>query len=98
MPASLVGYFTSVQAKYKKMADDLSKYKERLDKLEPLNVQDVLTKLTKNTVVVLGPTSAKVLGESELYEYPQGQGDNPQPTFIGEQAISSAILSMVRPD
>jgi hypothetical protein len=101
VPASLVAYFTSAQDGYKKMADSLKAYKERLSKLEPLKVQDVLTKLDRNSVVILGPTSAKVLSEWELYES-NASPTNPDAgggqTFNGEQALSSAMLSMIRPD
>lgn len=100
IPAPLVAYFTRAQPGYKKMADELKAYKERLAKLEPLKVQDVLTRLERNSVVILGPDAAKVISEYELYES-NASANNPDAggqTFIGEQAISTALLAMVRPE
>ncbi|HEY4329699.1 MAG TPA: hypothetical protein VGN88_08175 [Phycisphaerae bacterium] len=95
-PPRLADYFTAHQAEYKKIGDKLKDYKARLDKLERLKVDDVLSSLDKDTVVILGDTTAKVLSPVDLYtpgQASRGSADTTE-VFNGEQAISSALFAM----
>ncbi len=99
--APLIAYLDSAADRYKAMSDSLKTYKEHLDKLPPLKVQDVIDSIGSNTIIVLGPTAAKVIGSSDIYKVqrsPNPRETGPTASFEGEQAVSSAILGLVRPD
>lgn len=75
-------------------------YTQRLAKLAPLKVREVLNSLKTGSVVVLSSSSAKVIGRGEMFKV-QGSAkagsDEPTESFEGEQAISSVLLSLHEP-
>ena len=99
MPPVLLNYFTTNNAGYKDIANAFKTYKAELDKLEPLKVQEVISNLHRNAVVVLGPTSAKILSRYEIFESTPSRDnqDVSTTTFKGEELISSALLAMAHP-
>ncbi|HVS71049.1 MAG TPA: hypothetical protein VHQ47_07330 [Phycisphaerae bacterium] len=101
-PPAIADYFAKAAGKYKAVADELSAYIDRLNKLKPLTVEDILSSIRPNTLVVLGPTSAKVISEYDIFKQAPADPQNPQAStaedFEGEQAVSSALVSMVRPE
>ncbi|HVX86052.1 MAG TPA: hypothetical protein VH253_14815 [Phycisphaerae bacterium] len=101
-PPAIADYFAKAAGKYKAVADELSAYIDRLNKLKPLSVEDVLASAQPNTIVVLGPSSAKVLTDYDIFKPSPADQQNPQASgteeFDGEQAVSSALVSMARPD
>jgi hypothetical protein len=100
LPAGILAYLTKNNADYKKIADAFTSYKVELDKLQPLKVQDVISNLHRNSVVVLGPDSAKILSRFEIFDSTPSRDnpDTPTTTFKGEEIISSALLAMSHPD
>jgi hypothetical protein len=99
LPAALGAYFTEANARYKTMATELKGYKAQLDDLKPLKVQDVLDSLGRDTVVVMGENSAKVIPNKDLFtRSPNGRQGEEGVVFNGEQAISSAIYAMANPN
>ena len=98
-PPSMIAYFTENNAKYKAMAKELKDYLDNLNKLPALKVQDVLSGIGRNTLVILGDKTAKVILPYDLFSEansnPNSQGEL---TFNGEQAISSALYAMANPD
>ncbi len=97
---TVVSYLNDNQARYKAMHDEVKAYADTLGKLAPLKVQDVLTSIQPDTIVVLGPTSATVIPSSSVFKQSAGadpNGGSPSPSFEGEQAISSALLGLVQP-
>ncbi len=98
---AVVSYLGESEARYKAMHDEVKGYTEKLEKLAPLKVQDVLTSIAPDTLVVLGPTSATVVQGTSVYKSStQGDPNDPQAppaSFEGEQALSSALLGMVEP-
>jgi hypothetical protein len=100
-PPSMVAYFTENNAKYKAMATELKNYLDDLNKLPALKVQDVLSGIGRNTLVILGEKTAKVILPYDLFsEAPSNPNSNSQGelTFNGEQAISSALYAIANPD
>ena len=95
---ALVAYFTEAAPRYKAMADEIKAYQDKIGKLESPKIEEVLSGLGRNCIVIMGPDSAKVLTGFDLYDSKQGPDGQPQTTFKGEEAISSALLSMVRPE
>ncbi len=96
---SLLAYFTEASPRYKAMGAELKAYQDSMSKLESPKIQEVLSGLGRNCIVILGPDSAKVLTSWDLYDSKQTSPDGPaQSVFKGEEAISSALLSMVRPE
>jgi hypothetical protein len=95
----VVKYLTDNAARYKAIHEEVKTYEDKLEKLPPLKVQDVLQSVQPDSVVVLGPTSATVIPETSIYKTTMGADPNAQGTtsFDGEQAVSSALLSMVQP-
>jgi hypothetical protein len=97
--ATLTAYFTGASDKYRAIETELKAYKKQLDELKPLKVQDVLSNLARNTVIIMGTDSAKVISYGDLFAQAssaaQGGGGV---TFNGEQAISSALYAMANPD
>ena len=100
MPPVLLKYFTEKNADYKEIASAFKTYKTELDKLEPLKVQEVISNLHRNSVVVLGPTSAKIFSRYEIFEATPSRdnSDVVTTTFKGEELVSSALLAMAHPD
>ncbi len=95
-PPTLAAYFISANKDYKDIEASLKAFQKKLADLQPLKVQDVLGGLTRNIVIILGDKSAKVVPPNKLYgEAAPGQGGL---VFNGEQAISSALYAMVKPD
>lgn len=98
----LAKHFAEQKQQYTALRDKVRAYKEKLDKLPPLKVQEVLDGLAQNPlVVVIGPSSAKVLGRSDMYKFQRNTEpgrEGPTESFEGEQAISSSLLSIVRPE
>ena len=81
------------------MFSEILAYKDKLAKLQPLKVDDVLESLQRNSVAILGTDSAKVVSDFDIYStVPSQSGGAPVTTFNGEQAISSALLAMTHPD
>jgi hypothetical protein len=97
---AIAAYFKSAAPRYKAMSDELKAYKDKLGKLPALKVETVLNGLQGNTVLILGPTSAKVVAESEMFKPapPQPGSQEPESAFIGEQALSSALLGLLQPE
>jgi hypothetical protein len=97
--APVVKYLTDNAARYKAIHEEVKTYDDKLEKLAPLKVQDVLTSVQPDSIVVLGPTSATVISETSVYKTAAGADPNAQGTtsFEGEQAVSSALLGMVQP-
>jgi len=100
LPAPLKTYFTTEKESWTQAAKKAAEFKAQLDGLKELKVQNVLDNLSGNSVVVLGDKSAKVIGRSDIFKFQQGasRGETPRESFEGEQAISSALLSTLRPD
>ena len=94
----LVKYLTDQQKKYQAAAQEIKDFNDKLDKLPPLKITDVLNNLASSTIVVIGPTTAAVVPESAIYQAPADDNPQSQPTFQGEQAISSALLPMIDPN
>ena len=94
----LVKYLTDSQKKYQAAAQEIKDFNDKIDKLPPLKVTDVLNNLAPGTVVVIGPTSAAVVSETAIYKSTGDENSQSQPTFQGEQAISSALLPMIDPN
>jgi hypothetical protein len=97
---AIADYFKSAAPRYKAMSDRLKAYKDKLAKLPTLKSETVLSGLRGNTVLILGPTSAKVVDESEMFKPapPRPGSQEPESAFIGEQAISSALLGLLQPE
>ncbi len=96
----MVEYLKAHAAEYQKALANLQTYKDKLDKLPALKVNDVFSALGPDTVVVLGPTSARVIGSGAMYKPSGGDSTGPgggKATFEGEQAITSALLGMSEP-
>ncbi len=94
----LIAYFTSAQTRYKAILAEISGYEDKLGALPPLKVADILAGIQGNSLVILGAHEAKVVSPTDIFQ-PAGTQAHPELTnFTGEQAISSALLSMVRPD
>jgi Flp pilus assembly pilin Flp len=101
IPPELAQYFEQANARYKAMNDELKKYLDQLNGLKPLKVEEIVQTAGLNTVVVMSPASVTVIDDSKVFKSnPSQQSASQQPTlsFEGEQAISSAILSVVQPD
>jgi hypothetical protein len=96
---SLATYLEKAGDSYKAIDQELKNYVDELNKLKPMKVQDVLEAVRPNTVVVLAPTSATVIPDYSIFKdaSPAG-GARTGSSFEGEQAISSAILSIVQPE
>lgn len=94
----LVKYLTNQQKSYEATAKEIKNFTDKIDKLPPLKVTDVLNNLAPGTVVIIGPTSATVVAESAIYKAPADENPQSQATFQGEQAISSALLPMINPN
>jgi hypothetical protein len=96
---ALAKYLTDNAARYTAMHDEIKAYNDKLNKLAPLKVQDILQSVQPDSVVLLGPTSATVISETSVYKTSAGADPNAQGTtsFEGEQAVSSVLLSMVQP-
>ena len=94
----LVKYLADEQKKYAATAQEIKEFTASIDKLPPLKVTEILNNLTAGTVVVIGPTSAAVVSESSIYKAAADESAQGQPTFQGEQAISSAFLPMINPE
>ncbi len=98
-PPSMVAYFTENNAKYKAMAGELKNYLDELNKLPPLKVQDILNGMGRNTIVILGENTAKVIAAEDLFTPTNGNQNSPAGVvFNGEQLISSALYAMANPD
>lgn len=94
-------YYRQAEPRIRKITDEVQAYSKRLDALQPLKLDEVLSALRNNCILVFGPTQVKVIGFGDIYtDHPAN--DNPRATstasFEGEQAVSSAILSMVHPE
>lgn len=94
-------YFTDARPRYKALLDEVKAYSDRLDKLAPLKVTEVMSSVGPNSIVVLGPETVKVISRYDIIK--DNPTEDPTPgvdtsSFEGEQAISSALMSMVRPD
>jgi len=99
LPTALATYFTNANDEYKAIYSELSAYKDKLAKLPPLKVDDVLESLRRNSVAILGADSAKVVSDTDIFaDVPNPNGGTAGVSFNGEQAISSALFAMVRPD
>ncbi len=100
--ANLKEYFTANKARYKEMAAKVKAYSEKLAKLERLKAQEVIDSIKPNTVIVLGNTSAKVIPATEIYaaarDTTASDPEAPLKVFNGEQAISSALYGIAKPD
>ena len=97
----LQDYFKTRASAFQKVIDDVQKYKDRVDSLAPLKMDDVIDSLGTDTVVILGPTSARVISDYDIYKPSRGQSDSPTApkySFEGEQAITSALLAMAEPN
>jgi hypothetical protein len=98
-PPALGAYFTEANGRYKTMATEMKGYKTQLDDLKPLKVQDVLSSLGRNSVVVMGENSAKVISYYDLFtDSTSGRQGDQGVVFNGEQAISSALYAMANPN
>ncbi len=98
-PPTLAAYFGDSTAKYKKMDADLKAYKDRITKLAPLKVNDVISNLDKDTILILGNDAAKVVTANQIYTATQSAGGGTSPKiFNGEQQISSALFAMSNPN
>jgi hypothetical protein len=97
---ALVPYFQAAAPRFKAMSDELKAYKAKLAKLPALKVETILSGLQGNTLLILGPTSAKIVAESEMFKPapPQPGSQEPESAFVGEQAISSALLGLLQPE
>jgi hypothetical protein len=95
----VVKYLTDNAPRYKAIYAEVKTYEDKLEKLPALKVQDVLQSVQGDTVVVLGPKSATVIPETAVYKTSAGADPNSpgSTSFEGEQAVSSALLSMVQP-
>jgi hypothetical protein len=94
-------YFTDAQPRYKALLDEVKSYSDRLDKLQPLKLTEVMGSVGNDSIVVLGPETVKVISRYDIIK--DNPTEDPTPgvdtsSFEGEQAISSALLSMVQPD
>jgi hypothetical protein len=98
LPPTLASYFTGANDKYKAMEAELKEYKTQLDELKPLKVQEVLSSLNRDTVVVMSADTAKVIPYSDLFTETAGRSGDSGVSFNGEQTISSALYAMANPD
>ncbi len=99
--SGLEKYFADATPRYAAVQKEVKDYLARLDKLTPLKVSDITSSVANNSIVVLGPKTAQVINEYDIIK--QSQSDQPTPgldssSFVGEQAVSSALLAMVNPD
>ena len=100
LPKSLIDYLTTVNPAFKDMAAKINAYQARLTALPALKIDEVRSDLRGRYVLVFGPTSVRVISSNDLFKA-QPNANNPRETgytFDGEQAISSALLGMVRPE
>ncbi|MCL2647156.1 MAG: GldG family protein [Phycisphaerales bacterium] len=96
LPEELLPYFASAEGRFKDILAKVTAYREQLDKLQPLKVQEVLDAIGERSVVVIGPQAVKVISHEELFK--RQPGSDTEEEFNGEQAVSSAILSLARPE
>ena len=80
---------------FKDQAKRLSAYVDVLKNLKPVKSGNVLKNLRADSLIVIGPTTVKVLRRDQLF-LPQGNSGQGKLRYIfqGEQAVNSALLAM----
>lgn len=98
-------YVKQVAPRFAKMLASMKAYLKSLDQLAPLKMDEVLDAIDPSSppsVLIFAPESVKVIALSDIFKARAGGGrenpDLPQSTFEGEQALSSALLGLVRPE
>jgi hypothetical protein len=97
----LADFLASHAAAFAGIEKQITDFKDSLDKLPPIKSDEVLNSITDNTVTVFGPKTIKVIGQYDMFKTQaaaNGSTTPPPAEFVGEQAISSALLAMVQPD
>jgi len=94
-------YLKKAAPEYAAMLKQVQAYKDRIDKLPALKIDDVLESIGPNTLIVIGPDNVKVISSSDVFQPDTRNAadpSNPKMVFQGEQAISTALMAMVRPN
>ncbi|MEI8196449.1 MAG: hypothetical protein WCI73_11110, partial [Phycisphaerae bacterium] len=104
-PKPVAAYVKQVAPRFAKMLASLKDYQKSLEQLAPLKMDEVLDAIdpaSPPSVLVFAPESVKVIPGSDIFKARGNAGrenpDVPQTTFEGEQALSSALLGLVRPE
>jgi hypothetical protein len=92
-------YIKKAAPEYAAMLKEVDAYKDRLDKLPDLKIDDVVNSIGPNTLIVIGPDVVKVIPSGDMFKADTSDPGAPDPkyAFQGEQAISTALMGMIRP-
>ena len=95
-------YFTEAAARFKDKQTAVGTLMGAIGDLKPLKLDEVRSTLTQWSVVIFGPASVQVVPISEMQKDAPQQDPNsktpPPVRFEGEQAVSSRLLAMFKPD
>ena len=95
---AVVTWLKTHAPQFKKPTAELTAYIHKLQTLKPVKSGQILSELSADSIVLMGPHKIKVLSRSDIF-VPQNSlpGGKPQYLFKGEEAINAALLGMAQP-